>query len=226
MPKFDKSFKKAEVGVVSCLGKLQLGGRQGLGVRESKTGSGYCFVRLSGVPDPRTAGLGMSTNMMVHPDWLEEDFDPETLDVNPIEAAKAKNIAKQTKDEDLPDNVAEVLARNSQNFVYSRNIYSPNRPSLLQSILGSEFSAFATSVDNMSPEKFFKALQTAMESTTSDCFFIYEGSQSKDQDGELTNRMELTAIYRIENAEDLEKYVNALANRNVDMLWDPAAISG
>lgn len=223
MPKFNKKVEKVDIPVVSCLGTLSLGGRNGVNVKTSK--SGYSHTALVGRPDPRTAGLPITSRIMIREEWLEEDFDSGIYSLNPVDVAKAKAIAKSTKDEDLPEEVAALIKLNSEAFVFQRNVYSDSRPSLLQSLLGDAFEAFQESVDGMSADEFFETLATTMKSVNENTVFIYEGQEGQ-MNGKPTGRLELSAIYRIESKEDLEKYTNSLANRTVELLWDPSAIGG
>ena len=224
MPKFEK-FEIEKIPNISCIGSVELGGRDGLEVRTAKTGSGYTFVRMAGVPAPRTEGIPMASNFMIHPDWLEPGFDPAALQVSIRDRARAKAVAKTTPDDQLPSDVREVLRLSSLNAMCQRNFYNQDgRPSTLQSLLGDAYATFET--EGLTPEEFFQRVAAHVAAEASDVLFIYEGQQSKDQDGELSNRLELTSLWRVETKKDVEAYLNSAKRRKIDMLWLPEQIEG
>ena len=221
MPKFSKKIEIQDVGKVACMGTLVLGKE----VRGVKTGSGLKMIFVAANPHPSTEGVSATVNFMLHPDWLAKDFDPESLASDSVSVAKAKARIARAKDANKePSDEDKLTDRNSrQLFVYQRNIYANNGSALLQNMLGKGFDPFADAVSNKSSEEFLKMLREGMEKMNKKVLFVYECKQSKNQDGELMNRMEITALYRIEKGGDLESWLNKAKARGIEPLFDAKA---
>jgi hypothetical protein len=228
MPKFSKKIEVPSIPQIACFGAIELGRQP----RISKSGSGYVMFQIRAMPSPHTEGVAAQTNFMYHPDWLAADFDPEAIQVDPVTLAKAKSRAERLKEEnpeaDLPDNIVEAIRNNSQSFVFQRNIYNapPGRPALLQSLIGSEvYDEFCDAVDGMEPQELLKLLKETMQKENEEVGFIYECQQSVMNE-EKTNRLEVSALYRIELPEDIERWSNIAKTRDIDLTFDPDQIAG
>ena len=222
MPKFNKKIEIEEIDPVACVGSIEIMSS----VRKTKTGSGYLMIGLRAQPAEGTPGISVRRNLMFHPDWLSEDFDPAEFSVDPISVARAKARIKRAteNDEEPAESDTDIIKRNSQSFVYQLNIYGSQRPSLLQSLLGERFDDFADAVDNATPEEFLSILQDAFKIAREDCIFIYECSQNTNQEGEKTNQMEVSALYRVENAGDVEAWLVSARARGIEPLFDPKSL--
>ena len=225
MPKFNKKIEVKNVGSVACIGRLDIGRN----VRYSQTGSGLAMIALFGQPNPDTDGISAMVNLMFQPRWLDADFDPADLAIDSVTAARARTRVKRALDaktEPDADDLADKK-RASEYFVYQRNISGQGRPALLQLLLGSEaFDEFCLKVDDATPEEFLTLLKAQAQAANEEAIFIYECRQQKDQDGELRDRMEISAIYRIENAGDLEHWANSARSRDVAPTFNVEDIEG
>ena len=223
MPQFDKKVVVKQIKAVACFGKIGIG----TAVRYSKTGSGYAMISLRGQPTEAFGGVSASCLMLLHPSWLSSNFDPASLSIDPVTVAQAKARKARAEDEQNdpdPSDLA-IIQKSSQSFVFQNNIYGSPRPALLQTILGGAFKAFCDAVSDKTPEEFLALLQETYKSTSDQVAFIYEAGQSSNQDGELTQRMELQSIYRIEKVKDVEAWYNGARSRDITIMFNPADIT-
>ena len=223
MPEFDQKVEATPINRVACLGTLRIMDRLSYSRRES----GLAYFTIYANPLEGTGGVSVRTNFFFHPTWLKKGFKPSSLQVDPVSVAKAKELQTQAKaaDQEVSDEVLDIIRRNSQSFTYSRNIYNLRPPALLQVILGQDgFKKFCVAVDDASPEEFHKLLIDLSKETMKQILFIYESRQAKNQEGDLTNQLELDRATRIESSKDLEEWINAAKNRTVDLMFDPAQI--
>ena len=225
MPQFNKKIEVKNVGSVACIGRLELGKN----LRYSQTGSGLAMIAVFGQPNPDTDGISAMVNLMFQPHWLDAHFDPADLAIDSVTAARARTRVKRALDAKTDPDPGDLADKKkaSEYFVYQRNIAGSERPALLQLLLGSDaFDEFCLQVDDASPEEFFTLLKGQMQTANEEAIFIYECRQQKDQDGELRDRMEISAIYRIENKGDLEYWANSAKSRDVNPTFDIKDIEG
>ena len=222
MPQFDKKVSVKPIKTVACFGNVGIG----TVVRYSKTGSGYAMISLRGQPQEAFGGVSASCLMLLHPSWLESSFDPASLSIDPVTVAQAKARKARAEDADEEPDASDlaVIQKSSQSFVFQNNIYGSPRPALLQTLLGKAFKSFCDAVSNKSPEEFLALLQEAYKSSSEQIAFIYEAGQRSNQDGELTQQMELQSIYRIEQVKDVEAWYNGARSRDITIMFDPADI--
>ena len=71
-----------------------------------------------------------------------------------------------------------------------------------------------------------RLLKAKAQTANEEAIFIYECRQQKNQDGELRDRMEISAIYRIENKGDLEHWANSAKSRDVAATFNVEDIEG
>ena len=222
MPQFDKKVEVKQIQAVACFGKVEIG----KAIRYSKTGSGYAMISLRGQPQEAFGGVSASRLMLLHPSWLASTFDPASLSIDPVTVAQAK--ARKARAEDEKTEVdpldAAVIQKSGQSFVFQNNIYGSPRPALLQTLLGKSFKPFCDAVSDKTPEEFLSILQETYNSGSDQVAFIYEAGQSSNQDGELTQRMELLSLYRIEQIKDVEAWYNGARSRDLTIMFDPADI--
>src|SRR5690606_39005419 len=106
----------------------------------------------------------------------------------------------------------------SQSFVFERNVYSERGNSILQGLLGPNYGAFMSEIEDDSPESFASKLKTTFTAQDKP-LFIVKAKQSKDQDDELTDRFEIDQIIRIEDDQDMERFKN-YRDKNADVMFD------
>ena len=218
MPQFDEKVEAKEIGRVACLGDLRLGDRLNYSRRES----GLAYFNVFASPTEGSSGINVRTNFLFHPTWLAKNFKPSSLQVDPVTVQKAKDIRKaaDAAGRDVSPEVMAVIRKNSQAFTYGRSIYNANQPALLQVLLGSAgFKKFCASVDDASPEGFHKKLLELAKQTTKDVLFVYECRQSRGEDGNMSNQMELDRAHRMESRKDVEAWVDSAKNRNIELLF-------
>ena len=223
MPQFDKKVEVKQIKAVACFGSVNIG----TSIRYSKTGSGYAMISLRGQPQEAFGGVSASCLMLLHPSWLASNFDPASLSIDPVTVAQAKARKSRADDEQTePDPVdLAVIQKSSQSFVFQNNIFGNQRPALLQLLLGKAFKAFCDAVSDKTPEEFLSILQETYKSASDQTAFIYEAGQRSNQDGELTQQMELLSIYRIEKVEDIEAWHNGARNRDLTIMFSPNDIT-
>ena len=222
MPQFDKKVQVKQIKAVACFGRVDIG----KDVRYSKTGSGYAMISLRGQPQEAFGGVSASRLMLLHPTWLAAAFDPASLSIDPVTVAQAKaRKARAEEEQQEPDPVdLAVIQKSSQSYVFQNNIYGSPRPALLQTLLGQAFKPFCDAVSNKSPEEFLSLLQETYKSASGEVAFIYEADQRSNQDGELTQQMELQSLYRIEQVKDVEAWYNSARSRDITIMFNPADI--
>ena len=223
MPQFDKKVVVEQIKPVACFGIVSIG----TVVRYSKTGSGYAMISLRGQPQEAFGGVSASCLMLLHPSWLSSDFDPASLSIDPVTVAQSKARKARAVDEgNEPDPTdLAVLQKSSQSFVFQNNIYGSTRPALLQLLLGKSFKPFCDAVSNKTPEEFLSLLQETYKGASDQVAFIYEAEQRQNQDGDLTQQMELRSIYRIEQVKDVEAWYNGARSRDITIMFDPQEIT-
>ena len=223
MPQFDKKVVVEQIKAVACFGQVTIG----TSVRYSKTGSGYAMISLRGQPQESFGGVSASCLMLLHPSWLASDFDPAGLSIDPVTVAQAKARKARVENEgNEPDPTdLAVLQKSSQSFVFQNNIYGSQRPAMLQLLLGKSFKVFCDAVSDKTPEEFLSLLQETFKGANDQVAFIYEAGQRQNQDGELTQQMELQSLYRIEQVKDVEAWYNGARTRDITIMFDPADIT-
>lgn len=218
MPKFNKEIEIEEVGRMACIGKVEIGDQ----VRYSKSGTGLFMINLKAVPNSSTEGVEARSNLMLHPSWLPSAFDPQSLVVNPKEFARAKaRLGRAATAKEKPDpKDASMVARGKMFTSFQMNVFSKDRPGTLQLLLGDRFDDFCDEINDKKPEEFLALLRRAYE----DPNFIYECRQQKNMEGELTNRMEIASLWRIQGQEDVEAWANNASGRTIDLTFDPKSV--
>ena len=208
--------KKTEGEKVGCIGTVELPE----GIYHTKTGSGYDMLFLELTPDENTDGIPATFNLMFHPDWLQEDFDPTIFDVGLVALAKAKARIKRAKKEGNTPLAADLeLDKNGRRgFVYQMNIYDSKGASTLQTLLGDSFDSFIEGLDVDTSEEFLQSLKDVHEDSDSS-LFLYECSQ-RVQAGELVQQMQVTDFSRVGKFEDIEEWASKRRLKGTSITFD------
>lgn len=212
---------KAGGEVVGCIGRIELSKQP----YHTKTGSGYVMFFMDLVPDDSTDGIQASYNLMIHPDWLQSDFDPTKYDISLMASERAKSRIKRAKKEGVTPDPEDVtlVTLSKQAFVYQANVFNEKGTSTLQTLLGEAFDEFIDELTAESSEQFLKDLRAMYSRDDVTGLFLYECSQQKDKDGDLMQQMSVTDFVRVGKIEDIEEWASEKKTKGVDITFDPSA---
>lgn len=209
---WDQKAKVEDVGSVYFLGELNFVGEP----KKSESGSEYHLIRLTAQPRAESTGVMASTNFMIDPSWLSESFHPNDLKQDEIEIQDARRVRKSGAM--LSSAQEEILRLAGQDFLFSKNVYG--RRSILRNMFDEDsYNTILAEGAGMDPLEFLKFIKTSWESMEEKPITIIQAQQTEDQDGDLSNRFEITEIVGIWDDDDLENFGN-YRSKKARLLFD------
>ena len=217
-----KTDKKSEAPErIGCIGTVELPDD----VFYTTTGSGYIMIFLDLVAYETTDGIPATFNLMFHPDWLQDDFDPMEFEIELTAQLKATARVKRARKEgkDPLNSDLSLIAQAKKAFVYQTNIFDSKGASTLQNLLGGSFDEFIDELEAKKPEDFLQSLK-AYSSSFKESLFLYECQQRRDKDsGELMQQMNVVNFSRVEKLEDIEEWAAKRKVKGTTITFDPTS---